>query len=545
MSRKNGYVYDNVKEFCEKYGCKLLSTKEEIELKPKEFNIKSYCGHERTTTFNKLFKHKVGVYCDDCFENMIEARCFGCDSMFASTNTSFVYCSIKCSNTRIVSEEQKQKVRDTFCKKYGYYDEDGKLINDTEGLNKLRWKRCGKRRNESSTKRRRVMGIKEKKKYTYDMIKEIYENEGCELLITKEDFNKDKMCRIFKIRGKCGHMIERSNIYDFVCMGIHINCSTCTNENKLELARKNSKIDGIPTPMIIEKSGVDLLKEKCEDKYIIIKTREACAADVLVKPINEKNDLWLPIQLKVSAKKYKFPKIDRYSFGIGGKQYDNMLLMLICVEDSKFWLFNSNYEYIRNLQTITISDKSKYNKFEVTDLVNFFDNWYNSNSYNITFHQGNTPKNKSSQLEYEYVLLREDKIDFLTFIHNEYDGLVYDFKIGDLKIQEKVCTYYKHKNFHRAGLCKNGRGDDDITQKIPYFQGDNDFYWFNIQDKNTFYVVPEKELIDRNFISTEDGKGKTTISFGLINNWLNNYKFYYDTINEEDNKQRLLELIEE
>jgi len=266
--------------------------------------------------------------------------------------------------------------------------------------------------------------------------------------------------------------------------------------------------------------------------------REGCKTDILVRPINIVEDIWLPVQLKVTSEKNKRYGRDRYSFNIGENSYDNMLLLLICSKDATFWLFDSNNEDIRSLQRITIGiKKSKYDNKYVDNLVDSFNYWYKKNVYNITFETGNTPQSKTARLEYEYVKLRESIINFLEFDHNELDGLVYDFKI-----QEKVCTPFRKT--HVSTIHKNGGWVHDGTKRkqtyIPYCEGDNDYYWFNLQDKNTFYVVPEIELIDRGFITTKDNKGKTNITISSNEHWLHCYKFYYDTISENVNKEELM-----
>jgi hypothetical protein len=47
-------------EFCKKYDCNFLSTREQLDIKPTNFDIESSCGHVSTTTFNKLIKYKIG-----------------------------------------------------------------------------------------------------------------------------------------------------------------------------------------------------------------------------------------------------------------------------------------------------------------------------------------------------------------------------------------------------------------------------------------------------------------------------------------------------
>jgi hypothetical protein len=347
MSYKRGYTYDNVKEFCEKYDCKLLDSREEIDDKPVEFNIKAVCGHDSTTTFTKLFKYKIGIYCDDCFNGMDEAKCFSCGNMFEHSEKSFVYCSVQCSHSRKATDEHKQNTRDTHYKRLGYYDSHGKLM-EKEDVKKVNLKK-----NEV---KRRNAGMKVKLKYTYEQITKEYAKEGCELLTTEEDFNKNKSCRVFKINGKCGHVIEQSKFKDFLYMKTNINCKICTNKNSSIVMKNKSKINGISKTAIIENNGVALIRENCKNKFTIIKTRECCEADILVRPINENFDVWLPIQLKVTSKKHIRSGMSNYSFNIGKKCYNNMLLLLVCIEESKFWLFESNCESIQSLSKITIGN---------------------------------------------------------------------------------------------------------------------------------------------------------------------------------------------
>jgi len=483
MSYSKGYTYDNINTFCKKYDCFLLTTKEEIYLKPKEINIKSACCHITTTSFKKLTRRKIGIYCDECITNMKEAKCFGCNEMFDLTDEimSVLFCSKNCENF--------------------------------------------KNRNQIS--------------YTYKLIKDEYEKEQCVLLTTEEEFNKDKSCKKFKIKGKCGCIINYSNFITFLFQKSNINCRTCTNKNTSIKNKSTSKIDGIPTNMIIEKSGVDLIREICKDTYIVMKTGECCEADILVKPINNDTNMYLPIQLKVTSKK-KESGSGSYNFNIK-KKYNNMLLLFVCIEDNKLWLFESNDEKLTALPKISIGAiKSKYDYAVVDTLIDNFNYWYDKKVYNITLEKGNIPQSKNAKLEREYIILRENTIKFLTFEHNKLDGLSYDFKVNDHKIQEKVCSLSRTKKMHEVHISKSGGVDNN---KIPYCVGDNDFYWFNIQDRNTFYVIPEIELIDRGFISIKNSYGKTNLWLNSNEHWLSTYKFFYDSINEKDNREELLALI--
>lgn len=117
---------------------------------------------------------------------------------------------------------------------------------------------------------------------------------------------------------------------------------------------------------------------------------------------------------------------------------------------------------------------------------------------------------------------------------------MYDFKIGNYKIQEKVCG--KNGNYVYASICKCLMKPNGDATKQPYKKGDNDFYWLHVKDTKTFYVVPELKLINGGIIATSEQKGMKMFNLTDSKLWLENYEFNYDTIKEEDNKNRLLNL---
>lgn len=311
--------------------------------------------------------------------------------------------------------------------------------------------------------------------------------------------------------------------------------SRCVLELTKENAIMNSKQNGIPTCMLIENMGLNLLKELCSNHFKLIKTRESCEVDVLAKPINTTKDEWLKIQLKVTNQNY-------YAFHITG-EYKNMITLCISVSDKKIWLFEPHNLKLGKL-TITANDKSKYNCYEIKNIDNInniFNDLYIKQSYNTIFEEGNTPQPKNCILEYEFVKHRKNKINFLNFIDSEIDGLVYDFKINELKIQEKIFT--THKSQPVIMLHKSRGHNNKKRVRIPYSENDNDFYWFNEKNKIIFYVIPKDKLIEKGFISTTNSAGKVYLNLKTHQDWLSDYEFDYDTINEEPNKNNLLKLL--
>jgi hypothetical protein len=132
------------------------------------------------------------------------------------------------------------------------------------------------------------------------------------------------------------------------------------------------------------------------------------------------------------------------------------------------------------------------------------------------------------------------KVDFIQFDYDNMEGTVYDFKIGSLKIQEKVAKinnenryiFYLHKN--------NG-----TNNQIQYDIGDNDFYWLNCDDQKYFFVITEKILFDKGFIGNKNEKNNTCLKFVVKetlhknSSWLQPYMFDYENID----KERLLHIL--
>ena len=133
--------------------------------------------------------------------------------------------------------------------------------------------------------------------------------------------------------------------------------------------------------------------------------------------------------------------------------------------------------------------------------------------------------------------LREEKVDFISFIYPDFEGTVCDFKIGDKKVQEKVGFICKN-NPNSFGFSLNK--SDGKKYNCSYKLGDNDFYWLHCKNTTRFYVIPETILIEKGFIG-DNCKEHLYISPTNINTkWTDEYLFNYDNID----KERLLELLE-
>jgi hypothetical protein len=373
---------------------------------------------------------------------------------------------------------------------------------------------------------------------TYEKTYECFESKNCKLLYTKEEFESyyKNNSQKFKYIASCGHenIVSWKNFYS---LNQGIFCPPCVNKNistKLKELYSGTNSNGA---LLQEYSGIKYFTTLIQPVYNIKKTFDGCKADIAIKPNSCEIDKWLGIQVKTTNKK---TEREQYYFRLNNGNYENCLILCICEEDSKIWLIP--YQDVEGQKTIGIAKKSKYNKYEVKEghLFELLELFYNTTPL-FDFNTINTPKSESQQQEQEFRKLRETKIDFINFINHDMEGLVYDFKIGNKKVQEKVGSYCKknNPNMFIFSLNKYDCRINGKSQKKCYEEGDNDFYWLNCKN-NTFYVIPEYELIKQGFVGKNAKKQKIYVSPTNENtSWCNLYLFDYNNID----KERLLEII--
>jgi hypothetical protein len=382
---------------------------------------------------------------------------------------------------------------------------------------------------------------------TYENIIEEFKKRNCRLLDSKEEFDeikKNSKTSAYKLNyiASCGH--THKVFYNvFKSRNTGIVCSLCKNKeigkNKKEKMNNNemSKLSYIEQEFKVIKD----IQSRFEDHFNIVKAFDGCLVDIIYKPKSVLEDKWVGIQIKTSS---------TYSFHIDNN-YTNCLLLLFCIDDNSMWLIPENI--IVNQRKITIGyKKSKYDIYKVNndEIVNKLNYLYNKTS-TFVFDKLNTPINIYQHREQIFRKYREEKIPFITFQDNNMEACVYDFKIGNLKIQEKVCQcIINRKNTYCFNLNKrNGLIEGKRTER-QYDINDNDFYWLNFDNKKTFFVIPENVLVEKGIIGNKLGSNKKKLTiiyndrFTSKNVWLQRYTFDYETIHEELNKNRLLNVLQ-
>jgi hypothetical protein len=378
----------------------------------------------------------------------------------------------------------------------------------------------------------------------YENIIEEFNKRNCKLLTTKEEhieilkLSKKTMYKLNYI-ASCGHThIVFYNSFKSRETGVI--CPSCKNKeigNNKKIKMQNNEISKTFT-IEQEHSFIMKFNELINNNFEIIKAFDGCNVDLIFRPKNITEDKWVGIQVKTSNVRHL-----TYSFHMNNN-YKECLLLFYCNEDESMWLMPENI--IENQTKVSIGyKKSKYNIYKINkNIISDRLNEYYYNTSKFSFEKLDTPNCIYQQREKEFRKFREKKINFIKFDYDNMEGTVYDFKIGNLKIQEKV-TKMCENNKCIFQLCKNNGRINGKQNQIQYDIGDNDFYWLNCDNKKSFFVIPEKILIDKGLVGNNNDKKsiffKITIKEVLykLSNWLQPYMFDYENID----KERLLSIL--
>lgn len=325
-----------------------------------------------------------------------------------------------------------------------------------------------------------------------------------------------------KFIAQCGHENE-SFLTNFVSKKSGILCKKCKDKEISLKQKENNK--NLVDAFDIEFYGFNYLRNLINNFYDIERTNDGCKVDIIIKPKEINENKWMQIQLKICSK----PSAGLYYFHDINKDYEDCLILCLCLENNKIWLFNHNE--IKHLKNLNIGiQKSKYDKNISLNLKDDLLKYYNT--YNLfTKEQSLIPRHISSKLEHQYRLKRHNELSFLKYEYSDIDNTIFDFVINGYKIQEKVISQRKDRINEQFIIQIKRPGS-----LISYEKGDNDFYWIWLNNKDVFYIFPEEILIKNNLINNKI----KSLTFSNKNNWTNNYK--YDLKSYDDCKERLINL---
>jgi hypothetical protein len=367
----------------------------------------------------------------------------------------------------------------------------------------------------------------------FEKVQNIVIESKCVLLTTFEDFEAkrkmvlDKSYQFVRIDfiGICGH--NSSAVFtNFKTRQTGIRCKDCVRKDKTSILKNKAKQSNN-----IEAVSVDFLEQYLIEQYDIIRTKEGCKADLIIK--NKYDNKYIPLQLKAtnSISKHKM-----YSFRYINKNYDNMLIICICISEKKIWVIP--YDDIKHLSNLNISSNSKYNKYLVSDNTKIYEviNKY-SDKYSIdTIDDLLEPTAILQKREQEYVKKREKYINFLDYKYPDVQNTPTDFIVNNKKVQEKVAGVNKCKGTNVLSVIlasNNGKKDNGNRQFRTYRLGENDYYWFHSSIDDRFWIVPEIVLYEKGYLSKEDEtKCKKSIYLSYNTEWIKKYEYDYNNINK-------------
>ena len=331
---------------------------------------------------------------------------------------------------------------------------------------------------------------------SYEKIVTAFKTRKCELLTTYDEWMnmKKEDNKKYKYVASCGH--EHIVFYNvFKSRGTGVICPSCQRSNQAKI----SKEIAAENPLVNlkqEKDCIDYLIELTTGSFICKKLFDGCKADVALKPIDVESDEWIGLQFKTTKSIYKD---NYYSFHLK-KDYEDLYIFCMSLEEKKMWVFP--YDAVKGKVKISIgSTKSKYDKYELKDIIQTIEKCYSS-GVKFKFDALNLPICIYQQREQDFRKMREIAIPFLNFEYEEIEGTVYDFKVGNMKIQEKVGGVRYDRNTigaYQFQLAKNSGSKKKLGYfaKKCYNKNDNNFYWLNCPNKEEFYVIPEEELIEK------------------------------------------------
>lgn len=379
----------------------------------------------------------------------------------------------------------------------------------------------------------RVCMIKILEMENYNKVLETCNSNGCKLLTTYEEFEK---CREIvnknyyayvriKFIGICGH--ESSAITtNYILRKTGIQCKDCVKQHTHNIIKNRELLHC----SIVEKQGIDIITKLLDSTYTVVRTKEGCIADMLIRKLDNIEDKWYNLQLKTCSKishgMYSFPSIKT--------SYSDMILTCVCVQDSKVWIIPYNELTIKN--KLNISVISKYNKYLVQDNVHVLLDKYLSLCKVSSLEDGLTPATELQQREQEYVSKRETYIPQLTYVYPELQNSATDFIVNDKRVQEKVMGTNRN-SLYAFFASNNGKKLNGNRKYRTYTRSENDFYWLHSSIDDRFWVIPEKELYEREYISDNNVIINRTIiripilKYSDTNIWLENYEFNYKSIN--------------
>ena len=370
-------------------------------------------------------------------------------------------------------------------------------------------------------------------KKTYEEIVKIFKDQKCELCITKDEYSliANPSRYRFYFKSSCGHD-NTVTLTNFISKSSGLKCKNCVKSDIISKLIDYNKANDAPSSKghAQENQVFNIITELLQPNINIIKTHEGCKADFAIKPCDEINDKWLGVQLKTT----RGVSHNLYGFKIHKNDYDNMVLLCYCVSDNSIWLIPFQaISHVKRTINIGLTEKSIYSKYKVDKhtIINKLQEYYKAFTLNKIEHFM-IPANFGQQTELKYRKIREEYCNFLKFDYPEIEQCYYDFKVNGKNVQEKVLSKRHDRIDGFVGSICRGRTHE---KRKHYEAGMNEYYWFHVPDLNLFFLIPEFELCNRNYINNGEtaeliGNFVISLKINYKKSWYYKYQYDYNAI---------------
>lgn len=374
----------------------------------------------------------------------------------------------------------------------------------------------------------------------YNKVLNYCNNNNLKLLTSFEDFERKRLTEAYLLShhyvrvdfvGICGHN-SSAVVTNLINRNTGARCKECVKKRTADTHKtNNANLRGL------EYDSIQIVEEYLSEFYEIVRTKEGCKADLAIRKKGEVDDKYIAIQMKSNIKKVH----KMYAFGGFRHNYDNMLILGVCISEKKIWVIP--YSDLKIKSKLNISERSKYNKYLLSnnnDLYKEIEK-HNDKYSMFTLKQLMTPISALQQREQEYVQKREKYVDFLQYDYPSIQNTPTDFIVNGKKVQEKVAGI--NRKGKKEYLCSqlssnNGKSERNTRKFRTYRRGENDYYWFHSSIDDRFWVIPEKVLFENGYLSKEDEtKNRQTICLNIESEkyeWLKYYQYNYNKINRDN-----------
>jgi hypothetical protein len=157
--------------------------------------------------------------------------------------------------------------------------------------------------------------------YDYDKTCQKFLEVNCKITDTKEEYekrNKDEKFSKCNYIASCGHQhVVFINVFFSRKTGLVCpSCKSKENANKKKEEMKDDKLKYLK----IELRCINYFKETCKG-FEIHKAFDGCKADLIIRPLGEKEDKWIGIQVKTTERN------NHYEFGLH-QTYDDYFMYM-------------------------------------------------------------------------------------------------------------------------------------------------------------------------------------------------------------------------